>query len=109
MNDRENLSEKTRLVHTKKVSLPEGNEPLVSPIHQSVKYIPDTMSQFRRILSGRGHGYLYSRISNPTVRELELSHAELQGREDAIATARDRKSTRLNSSHEWISRMPSSA
>ena len=31
-----------------------------------------------------------------------LSHAEL----NAI---RDRKSTRLNSSHEWISRMPSSA
>ena len=26
-----------------------------------------------------------------------------------IEDARDRKSTRLNSSHEWISRMPSSA
>ena len=26
-----------------------------------------------------------------------------------FARARDRKSTRLNSSHEWISRMPSSA
>ena len=26
-----------------------------------------------------------------------------------VATPRDRKSTRLNSSHEWISRMPSSA
>ena len=26
-----------------------------------------------------------------------------------LALARDRKSTRLNSSHEWISRMPSSA
>ena len=27
----------------------------------------------------------------------------------ATAKAQDRKSTRLNSSHEWISRMPSSA
>ena len=28
---------------------------------------------------------------------------------DGIVVAQDRKSTRLNSSHEWISRMPSSA
>ena len=28
---------------------------------------------------------------------------------DAISDVVDRKSTRLNSSHEWISRMPSSA
>ena len=28
---------------------------------------------------------------------------------DVFTKARDRKSTRLNSSHEWISRMPSSA
>ena len=28
---------------------------------------------------------------------------------DAATGAEDRKSTRLNSSHEWISRMPSSA
>ena len=27
----------------------------------------------------------------------------------AVEVAEDRKSTRLNSSHEWISRMPSSA
>ena len=26
-----------------------------------------------------------------------------------VPTGKDRKSTRLNSSHEWISRMPSSA
>ena len=29
--------------------------------------------------------------------------------EFGVAEGRDRKSTRLNSSHEWISRMPSSA
>ena len=28
---------------------------------------------------------------------------------DVVLSAKDRKSTRLNSSHEWISRMPSSA
>ena len=31
------------------------------------------------------------------------------GDEDDMRTYSDRKSTRLNSSHEWISRMPSSA
>ena len=36
---------------------------------------------------------------------------QLEGTENRITVARnqDRKSTRLNSSHEWISRMPSSA
>ena len=31
------------------------------------------------------------------------------GRDEASLRSQDRKSTRLNSSHEWISRMPSSA
>ena len=36
--------------------------------------------------------------------------ADCRGPEGAVdAAAADRKSTRLNSSHEWISRMPSSA
>src|ERR1044071_6332097 len=34
---------------------------------------------------------------------------EPRGLVHAIEADRDRKSTRLNSSHEWISRMPSSA
>lgn len=87
MNNRGSLSEKTRVVHPPRAALPAGNEPLVSPIHQSVKYMPSDMNHFRSILSRRGQGYLYSRISNPTVRELELTLAELQGRDDGIATA----------------------
>ena len=35
-------------------------------------------------------------------------HPDLSGRENIYLNG-DRKSTRLNSSHEWISRMPSSA
>ena len=40
-----------------------------------------------------------------------LKKAQAQYVEDGAdpSTASDRKSTRLNSSHEWISRMPSSA
>lgn len=87
MNDRESLSEKTRLVHPPKVELPAGNTPLVSPIHQSVKFKPKSMTHLRDIMAHRGQGFLYSRIGNPTVRELELTLAELQGRDDALATA----------------------
>jgi len=87
MNDRKLLSPKTRFVHQLKWDPPPGNEPLVRPIHQSVKYIPADMAHFRRIMGGRNQGYIYSRLSNPTVRELELTLAELQGRDDALATA----------------------
>jgi cystathionine beta-lyase/cystathionine gamma-synthase len=87
MNDRKSLSEKTRLVHPPTVGLADGNTPLVSPIHQSVKYKPKSMVHLREIMAQRGQGYIYSRLANPTVRELELSLAELQGRDDALATA----------------------
>ena len=36
-------------------------------------------------------------------------HYQQIAREEKEAELADRKSTRLNSSHEWISRMPSSA
>ena len=87
MNDRKSLSPSTQFVHHRRVNLPKGNLPLVSPIYQSVKFTPANMSQLRAIMGGRDIGYLYSRISNPTVRELETLLAELQGREDAIAAA----------------------
>ena len=46
------------------------------------------------------------------IREVEIIPLEVVVRNIAagsLATRLDRKSTRLNSSHEWISRMPSSA
>ncbi len=87
MSHHRHLSKETQMVHPPKESLPEGNEPLVSPIYQSVKFKPSSMGQVRDILSKRGNGYLYSRISNPTVRELEVLLANLQGRDDALATS----------------------
>jgi cystathionine beta-lyase/cystathionine gamma-synthase len=81
-----NLRAETRLVHQPRCDLPEGNGPLVTPIHQSVKYRPSSMAHVRQILAGRNQGFLYSRIANPTVRELELLLSQLQGCDDAIAT-----------------------
>ena len=44
-------------------------------------------------------------------KKITLTKSLIGRKKDQIATAHslDRKSTRLNSSHEWISRMPSSA
>ena len=44
-----------------------------------------------------------------SIKELSLYNCYLQKRINSDFHFRDRKSTRLNSSHEWISRMPSSA
>ena len=44
-------------------------------------------------------------VAKPNQREQSIARF----RKGSLATAADRKSTRLNSSHEWISRMPSSA
>ena len=45
------------------------------------------------------------------VRDLMEAYSSIyvQSEQEVISEDLDRKSTRLNSSHEWISRMPSSA
>ena len=43
---------------------------------------------------------------NLSAEEANRLHQQI---ESNLGLAQDRKSTRLNSSHEWISRMPSSA
>jgi cystathionine beta-lyase/cystathionine gamma-synthase len=90
MSDNKDLPKTLRseslLIHHPRCDLSEGNTPLVSPIHQSVKYRPASMAHAREILTGRNRGFLYSRIANPTVRELETLLAGLQGRDDAVAT-----------------------
>ena len=43
------------------------------------------------------------------IAEIDSDKATLEMTAEASGEITDRKSTRLNSSHEWISRMPSSA
>ncbi len=77
----------TRSIHNKKVEIQKGNIPLVSPVHHSVKYIPENAAHLKRILLDRKQGFLYSRVANPTVSELEVLLAELQGREASICVS----------------------
>lgn len=64
-----------------------GNHPLVDPLYQTAKFRFERFSDIESTLSGQLQGFFYSRISNPTVRSLEMLLAKLQGRDDGIALA----------------------
>jgi cystathionine beta-lyase/cystathionine gamma-synthase len=77
----------TLVNHPPDVSPPPGNLPVIAPIYQSVKYEFETVDDTLRMLRGETPGYFYMRASNPTTRQLELTLARLQGRDDCLATA----------------------
>jgi cystathionine beta-lyase/cystathionine gamma-synthase len=81
------MKKPTLLNHPPDVSPPPGNAPVVAPIYQSVKYEFETVDETLRMLRGDAPGYFYMRASNPTTRQLELTLAQLQGRDDCLATA----------------------
>ena len=78
------MKKQTRVTHPKEVKLLDGNEPVVSPVHQTVKFTYPTIADSLSA-EAKEHGFDYTRDSNPTTRELELLAAELQDRDDAIA------------------------
>ena len=67
--------------------VPPDNRPLVAPIYQSVKFTFDDVAQSERQSRGEREGFQYSRVSNPTLRQLELTLAQLQGRDACLLTA----------------------
>jgi cystathionine beta-lyase/cystathionine gamma-synthase len=76
----------TRVNHPPAVELPSDNRPLVAPIYQSVKFSFDDTDETLRYLRGDREGFFYSRTSNPTLRQLQLLLAQLQGREECLLT-----------------------
>jgi len=80
------VEKNTRVNHPPAVELAPDNRPLVAPIYQSVKFSFDDSVQTERHLRGAREGFFYSRSSNPTLRQLELLLAELQGRDDCLLT-----------------------
>lgn len=63
------------------------NPPLVAPIHHSVKFTFNDLQEAVRFNAGERDGYFYSRIDNPTLRQLEQTLAALQGRSDCVLAA----------------------
>jgi cystathionine beta-lyase/cystathionine gamma-synthase len=80
------MRKRTLVTHPPDVRVPADNRPLVAPIYQSVKFTFDDVDETLGLLQGMRAGYYYSRSSNPTLRQLELLLAELQGRDGCLLT-----------------------
>jgi cystathionine beta-lyase/cystathionine gamma-synthase len=80
------VKKRTRVTHLPDVMVPPDDRPLVAPIYQSVKFSFDDVAETQRYWSGQRPGFYYSRVSNPTLRQLELALAELQERDACLLT-----------------------
>ncbi len=80
------FQEETRIVHGI-TSCYTTSMDLVSPIHMTSTFKLQDQAHGERVFAGIEEGYLYSRLSNPTVSQLEEKMALLEGSADAIATS----------------------
>ncbi|MDO6427369.1 methionine gamma-lyase [Thalassotalea sp. 1_MG-2023] len=76
----------TQVVHGGKIK-DEQFGSLASPLYQTSTFTFDNAEQGAQRFAGEAEGYMYTRLGNPTTRELEQRMAQLEGTEDAAATA----------------------
>lgn len=60
---------------------------LATPLYQTSTFVFDSAEQGAARFAGEAEGYIYTRLGNPTTRELELKVAALEGMADGAATA----------------------
>lgn len=77
----------TLLIHPPHSELPVGNRALVPGIEVSTKFTFEKFEDLENLIAGKGRGYLYSRVMNPTVHSLEMTLAKLQGVEAGLCTS----------------------
>ena len=75
--DRSKWKMNTRLNHPQRITPSDSNPPLLAPIYQSVKFVVSEEV-------GYSNQFIYSRISNPTLKQLEMSLCEIQKKQDCI-------------------------
>ncbi len=63
---------------------PENGEPRVLPIYQSTTYKYDSAEHLGKLFDLEAPGHMYSRISNPTVEQVEKKIADLEGGSGAV-------------------------
>src|ERR1035441_2281739 len=78
------MKDDTFVNHPPAVDVPPDNRPLVAPNFQSVKFSFAHAPEPLRCSRGERDGYFCSRSANPTLRQLELLLARLQGRDDCL-------------------------
>ena len=86
MSDSSRSHEETLIVHGIRTCHTSCMD-LVPPIHMTSTFKFRDQAHGAGIFTGAEEGYLYSRISNPTVMQLQEKMALLEGTEDAIATS----------------------
>jgi O-acetylhomoserine (thiol)-lyase len=76
----------TRAVHASS-AVPASGRASSTPLYDSAAFAYDTAEELEDVFAGRKPGYVYSRIANPTVAELESRLAALEGGRGAVALA----------------------
>jgi cystathionine beta-lyase/cystathionine gamma-synthase len=71
------VKKRTRVTHLPGVDLAPDNRPLVAPIYQSVKFTFDDVAETQKYFARKRDGFYYSRVTNPTLRQLEQALAGL--------------------------------
>ena len=74
----------TRAIHGRGLPAAPG-EPVVQPVVTATTFSFDDAATFARVMSEEEYGFLYSRLRNPTVEELNRVLADLEGAEAAQA------------------------
>lgn len=82
----------TKKVHPHTLCIHAGKEKnqhgtLATPLYQTSTFVFDNAEQGAARFAGEQEGYIYTRLGNPTTRELEQKVAALEGMADAAATA----------------------
>jgi methionine-gamma-lyase len=76
----------TQCIHAGKVKDTQYGA-LATPLYQTSTFVFDNAEQGAARFAGEQPGFIYTRLGNPTTRELELKVAALEGMADAAATA----------------------
>ena len=76
----------TNLIHAGRIG-DQAHGALATPIFQTSTFVFDNVEQGAARFAGEEAGYIYSRLGNPTVRELEQRMAVLEHTEEACAFA----------------------
>ncbi|MCW8834013.1 MAG: methionine gamma-lyase [Colwellia sp.] len=90
MNNNNAFSQKsaieTQAIHSGRIN-DEQFGSLATPLYQTSTFIFDDAQQGADRFAGESEGFIYTRLGNPTTRQLEMRVAAMEGMEDAAATA----------------------
>ncbi len=77
----------TKLIHGKGITVDPISRAIVTPIHMAAVFSFKSAEHGARLFTGDEEGYIYTRLSNPTLKVLEEKMALLEGGEAAASFA----------------------